>query len=90
MQLSLSARELLTTTRAVRKRLDITRPVEREVIEECVAIARQAPTSSNTQNHHFVIVTDPVKKSALAELFRRGWETYVNNPKPASNNFFTS
>src|SRR6266487_2818616 len=85
MQLSLSARELLTTTRAVRKRLDITRPVEREVIEECVAIARQAPTSSNTENHYFVIVTDPVKKSALAELFRRGWETYVNIPKPASN-----
>ncbi|PWU79795.1 MAG: nitroreductase [Candidatus Nitrosopolaris wilkensis] len=84
MQLSLSARELLTTTRAVRKRLDITRPVEREVIEECVAIAQQAPTSSNTENQHFVIVTDPIKKSAPAELFRRGWETYVNLPKPAS------
>jgi nitroreductase len=46
MQPSISARELLTTTRAVRKRLDLTRPVEREVIEECIAIAQQAPTST--------------------------------------------
>jgi nitroreductase len=39
--------ELLTTTRAVRKRLDLTRPVERPLIEECMRIAQQAPTSSN-------------------------------------------
>jgi nitroreductase len=67
MQPSISARELLTTTRAVRKRLDLTRPVEREVIEECIAIAQQAPTSTNTENQHFVVVTDPIKKNALAE-----------------------
>jgi nitroreductase len=85
MQPSISARELLTTTRAVRKRLDFTRPVEREVIEECIAIAQQAPTSTNTENQHFVVVTDPIKKNALAELFRRGWQTYVSLPRPASN-----
>jgi len=72
-QLTLSAKELLTTTRAVRIRLDLTRPVEREVIEECITIAQQAPTTSNMQNWHFVIVTDDDKKAALAELFRRGW-----------------
>ena len=85
MEPSISARELLTTTRAVRKRLDLTRPVEREVIEECIAIAQQAPTSTNTENQHFVVVTDPIKKNALAELFRRGWETYASIPRPASN-----
>jgi nitroreductase len=85
MQPSISAKELLTTTRAVRKRLDLTRPVEREIIEECIAIAQQAPTSTNTENQHFVVVTDPIKKNALAELFRRGWQTYVNLPRPAGN-----
>jgi nitroreductase len=73
-QLDLSAKELLATTRAVRKRLHLTHPVERKVIEECITIAQQAPTASNTQNWHFVIVTDDDKKAALAELFRRGWE----------------
>ncbi len=51
--------ELLTTTRSVRKRLDFTRPVEREVIQECLAIAQQAPAASNMQNWHFMVVTDP-------------------------------
>jgi hypothetical protein len=49
-QLTLTPDELLTTTRAVRKRLDFTRPVERTVLEECLTIAQQAPTGSNLQN----------------------------------------
>ena len=69
MQPSISVRELLTITRAVRKRLDLTRPVEREVIEECIAIAQQAPTSTNTENQHFVVVTDPIKKMHLQNYF---------------------
>lgn len=56
--LPLTLDELLTTTRSVRKRLDLTRSVEREVIEECLAIALQAPTPSNMQNWHFLMVTD--------------------------------
>jgi len=83
--LPLSAKELLTTTRAVRKRLDLTRPVEREVIEECISIAQQAPTASNMQNWHFVVVTDIIKKSKLAELFRKGWETYIRLPTAVNN-----
>ena len=83
--LTLSPRELLTTTRAVRKRLDLTRPVERKVIEECITIAQQAPNASNMQNWHFVIVEDSNKKARLAELFRKGWETYVNRPNAAGN-----
>jgi nitroreductase len=74
--LNLSPDELLTTTRAVRRRLDLTRPVERGVIEECVAIAQQAPTGSNRQNWHFVVVTEPSKRAALASLYRKGAEIY--------------
>ena len=74
--------ELLTTTRAVRKRLDLTRPVEREVIEECLAIAQQAPTGSNLQNWHFVVVTDPGIRAALAGLYRRGWSLYGGLLRP--------
>src|SRR3982750_3500703 len=57
--LPLTLDELLTTTRAVRKRLDVTRPVDRSVIEECLEIAQQAPSASNRQHWHFVITTDP-------------------------------
>lgn len=77
--------ELLTTTRSVRKRLDLTRPVEREVIEECLAIAQQAPTPSNLQNWHFVVVTDPGKRAALGDLYRRGFEIYATSPIAASH-----
>ena len=67
--------ELLTTTRAVRTRLDLRRPVEREVVLECLAIAQQAPTASNRQNWHFMVVTDAEKRAALAELYRKGGNT---------------
>ena len=79
--LELTPDELLSTTRAVRKRLDLTRPVEREVLEECVRIAVQAPTSTNTQNWHFVVVTDEARRRALAELYLRSWIPY-NGGKP--------
>src|SRR6266511_3352138 len=59
MLLELTPDELLTTTRAVRKRLDLERPVERELLEECLALAQQAPTGSYRQDWHFVVVTDP-------------------------------
>lgn len=76
MLLEMSPDELLTTTRSVRKRLDLTRPVEREVLEECLTIAQQAPNASNQQTWHFVVVTDPDKRSALADLYRRAWDIY--------------
>ena len=71
-QLALTPDEVLTTTRSVRKRLDLTRPVERSVIEECLRIAQQAPSASNRQHWHFIVVTDPAKKAALGELYLRG------------------
>lgn len=68
-QLALTPDEVLTTTRSVRKRLDLTRPVERSVIEECLRIAQQAPSASNRQHWHFIVVTDPAKRAALGELY---------------------
>lgn len=73
--------ELLTTTRSVRNRLDLTRPVEREVLEDCVRIAQQAPTASNDQNWHFLIVTDPTARRKLAELYSRSVERYLTDAK---------
>jgi len=71
-QLQLSAEELLTTTRAVRRRLDLDRPVDPELIRRCVGLAVQAPTGRNRQRWSFVVVTEPERKAALAELWRRG------------------
>lgn len=77
-----STDHLLTTTRSVRKRLDFTRPVPRDVIEKCLEIALQAPTGSNSQNWHFVVVTDAMKRKALADLYRTGWAFYTQMPRP--------
>lgn len=82
---SLTSDELLTTTRAIRKRLDLTRPVERDVVEECLRIAQHAPSGSNWQNWHFVVVTDPEKRAALAALYRRAFEIYLTLPIAAPN-----
>jgi nitroreductase len=68
---------LLTTTRSVRRRLDFARPVGREVIEGCLEIAMQAPTASNSQNWHFVIVTEAARKAAIAELYRKAYRAYM-------------
>jgi nitroreductase len=86
--LPLSPDQLLTTTRAVRKRLDLDRPVERTVIEECLQIALQAPTGGNRQRWHFVVVTDAGKRRALAELYRQAWAVYLTLPTAAPNLHF--
>jgi len=83
--MQLTTDQLLTTTRSVRKRLDLTKPVEREVIEECLAIAQQAPAQSNAQNWHFIVVTDAEKRAAIAELYRKAWDIYVTLPLAAPN-----
>lgn len=77
-----AADRLLTTTRSVRKRLDYSRPVPAELIQECIDIAIQAPTGSNLQGWSFVVVTDPATKKALADLYRRGFEIYAQMPRP--------
>lgn len=62
--------ELLSTTRSVRKRLDLTRPVGRDVILECIRLAMQAPTASNAQDWRWLVITDPEKRAAIAEIYR--------------------
>ncbi|MBV8965977.1 MAG: nitroreductase family protein [Mycobacteriaceae bacterium] len=65
-----SVDELLTTTRAVRNRLDLSRPVHREVILDCVRLAMQAPTASNAQDWRWLVITDADKRAAIAEIYR--------------------
>lgn len=77
MRLELTPDELLSTTRAVRRRLDLARPVGREVLEECLRLAQQAPTASYAQNWHFVVVTDAETRRALADLWRSGADVYL-------------
>ncbi len=76
-KLGLTADEVLTTTRSVRKRLDFDRPVEREVIEECIEIAHQAPTGSNMQGWQWMVVTDDDKKLAIADFYRTSFTPYI-------------
>ncbi len=73
---------LLTTTRTVRKRLDLARPVEPDAIRECLELALQAPTASYSQDWHFVVVTDPHQRQALATLYRKGAARYVELMTP--------
>ena len=68
---------LLSTTRSVRKRLDLDRPVEPEKVLECLRLAVQAPTGSNRQGWRWLVVTDPAKKAELARLYREVGEGYL-------------
>ena len=68
---------LLSTTRAVRKRLDLDREVPDDVILECLQLAVQAPTGSNRQGWRWMVVKDAEKKAGLAELYRRAGGDYL-------------
>ncbi len=76
--------KLLTTTRTVRKRLDLDRPVELEVIHECLDIAIQAPTGSNVQGYRFMVVTDDEKKAGIADYYRKAWQVYYSQTQKSS------
>jgi nitroreductase len=80
--LNLSVDEVLTTTRSVRKRLDLDRPVSREVLLECLELAVQAPTGSNAQGWQWVFVEDAAKKKALGDIYRASFEMYRQAPEP--------
>jgi nitroreductase len=72
---------LLSTTRAVRKRLDLSRPVPPEVIEECLRLATQAPTGSNRQGWRWLVVTDADKRAALADMYRESFGPYMDRAR---------
>jgi nitroreductase len=80
--MTMSPDEILTTTRAVRKGLDFERPVPRELLVECLEIAVQAPTGSNRQGWQFLLVSDPRRKAAIADHYRRSWYAYNQQPRP--------
>ena len=68
---------LLSTTRAVRKRLDFDREVPDDVLLECLQLAVQAPTGSNRQGWRWMVVRDAEKKEALAEMYRQAGGEYL-------------
>jgi nitroreductase len=68
MLLDLTLDELLAIHPQRTQALDLTRPVEREVLEECLRLAQQASTASDAQNWHFVVVTDAQRRAAVGEL----------------------
>jgi nitroreductase len=79
--------ELLTTTRSVRKRLDLTRPVPEELIRDCLEVALQAPSGSNRQDWHWIVVTDADQRRAIGEVYRRATEPYLASSGAAGKLF---
>ena len=80
--------QVLTTTRNVRKRLDLSREVPRQVIEDCARVAMQAPIACNGFYPHFVVVTDPAKRAALAPIYKRSWDLHLPMPISVPNLHF--
>ena len=78
--LELGPDELLSTTRAVRKRLDFTKPVPDDLVRECVALALQAPSGSNQITMRFVVVRDPASIAAIAGVYQQCWQIYSTLP----------
>jgi nitroreductase len=70
---------LLTTTRSVRKRLDLSRPVPRDVVLECLRLAIQAPTGGNTQGWRWLVIDDPAARADIAALYRKRAEPYLGS-----------
>jgi nitroreductase len=82
--LPLGPDELLSTTRSVRKRLDLTRPVEPALIRECIEVATQAPTGGNNQGWHFIVVTDAAKRKQLADWYAPAFAAMYGDPEAAA------
>ncbi len=83
MKLDLSVDEVLTTTRAVRKRLDVSRPVPRAILEECLDLALQAPNGSNRNEWRWIIVDDPAMMAKLADEYRAAMGILQRGEQPS-------
>lgn len=68
---------LLTTTRAVRRRLDLDRPVDPAVVVDCLRIAVQAPTASNSQSWRWMVVTDDETRAEIARIYAEVGSEYL-------------
>jgi nitroreductase len=82
--LPLTPDELLTTTRTVRKRLDLTRPVPVDLVRECLEIALQAPSGSNRQGWHWVVITDENLRRVVGDFYRNAVASYLKSPSAAA------
>jgi nitroreductase len=79
--------ELLTTTRTVRKRLDLERPVPLDLVKHCVQVALQAPSGSNTQRWQWLVVTDAGQRAALGRIYGRACREYLESSRAAGKLF---
>ena len=68
--------KLLTTTRSIRRRLDLSRPVPPELIEECLEVAVQSPSATNTQKWRFMVIREADKRAGIAKLYKQAFESY--------------
>jgi nitroreductase len=75
--LPLTPDELLTTTRSVRKRLDLTRPVPLDLVRECLEVALQAPSASNRQGWHWMVITDQSVRRVIGDYYRKAVASYL-------------
>ncbi len=82
--LPLSPDELLTTTRTVRKRLDLTRPVPLDLVRECLEVALQAPSGSNRQAWHWMVITEENSRRAVGDYYRQSVASYLNSSASAA------
>ncbi|MEU6548858.1 nitroreductase family protein [Streptomyces sp. NPDC046915] len=69
-ELPLASDDLLTTTRCVRRGLDLDRAVDPELVKDCLRIALQAPNGNNRQNWRWILLTDPRIRADVAEVYR--------------------
>jgi nitroreductase len=77
----MDAHQVLTTTRSVRKRLDLDRPVGRSVILDCIELASQAPTGGNVERCRWIVIDDPAQRKAVADVYRRAYGPYMEERK---------
>ncbi|MEP6599111.1 MAG: nitroreductase family protein [Actinomycetota bacterium] len=79
--------ELLTTTRSVRKRLDLARPVPMSLVRDCLEIALQAPSGSNRQSWRWLVVTDAAQRAAIGAIYQRATRAYLDSAGSAARLF---
>ena len=81
--LPLTPDELLTTTRSVRRRLDLTRPVPIDLVRECLEVALQAPSGSNRQGWQWMVITEDSLRGAIGDYYRQAVASYLTSPGSA-------
>ena len=84
---ALTPDQLLTTTRSVRRRLDLDRPVPLELVRECLEVAVQAPTGSNRQGWHWVVVTDQDTRRQIGGFYQEAVNSYLDSRATADRLF---